>query len=725
MRRTSSRDSSPRSPWKGVRTLIIIWVLGFPKGRGNPTNRKPETDPDREEDAAEVVSTLQEAMGRGPNVFEAYDCAAPAGIQDIGYEPQDDCQANTQVVRNEEVSYQLLVEEGHVTITGYQCSLSRSQSASYCGAYDHQTRWDEGSYVSKPITVKGEVCKNWVENKLYKFENGKTTSLSMGDQLLTMFHAGKTWTLHGEVKCQGDTTTVSGKTLDSMVVFHEDRVTLEEVQYLVGPTEVRLAGTGALLNCRPHTGECHRDSATYIWNPPQGPDQDCTLANSRNMTGQLVENQAGKKVFMSTDQSMVRLILGVERILRCGREVYPTNYDKLFLMALPAGRPFTRKLDPHSTSYYTYIDNKDDFLYNHVKEALQLEYRSVLQDGCNQQIGRSKLLHWLQTRDPGLTTWIMGNGTYATTAGEVLYRYQCRRVYVKAVIDGLCYQGLKVDLLRVNAVEEEGSSDPRPRFLEPLTRRLTRHGISTPCSAAYRPKYLNVRGEWMMVAPNALVKGSKPHVPSWEMKEREILSRDWDWTQGGIYTPDQKTANEAYQDMDRALTDFASRLSKQTTPHDRMRELLPSHVFPSLSDPRSFLSEAYDEVLSFLSTWGKLAATCISIYLIGKAIFWIFNFLYGVIVLRHVHGCGRMIWWAACLKVMYLRQYRKFKTTQRESRQKEARPYESTAVPSSYEPSPGGEVGKIQRPWAIHPSRLLHRPNQGILVQPMAEDRLP
>jgi hypothetical protein len=76
-----------------------------------------------------------------------------------------------------------------------------------------------------------------------------------------------------------------------------------------------------------------------------------------------------------------------------------------------------------------------------------------------------------------------------------------------------------------------------------------------------------------------------------------------------------------------------------------------------------------------------------SIYLLGKGGFWIFNTIFGIIMLRHVHGCGRMLWWAPCIKIMYLRQYRKFKKTQRDHKM-EQNTYQSVTQPSEYEPCP-------------------------------------
>jgi len=630
--------------------------------------------------------TLDEAQSLGNNVFEAHDCGAPTHIQDLGYEPLDTgCDANSQVHQHLNASYQLLIDEEHRTYPGVACSMTKTQSAYYCGVYDHQTRFDEENYILREVKIPAEDCKQWSRDGQYKIAEGRTEVLKKGINHIKYFHVGSTKNNGGEIQCTGGTITLGANTLNNMVVWVELILQIEETSLSLNDKEVIVDNTGRKLTCPPSVGECHSGNTVYWWKPPKTPEEGCTLAFTRSTTGQLVSNAVGKQVFMSTDQSMVRLILQ-EPVTRCGRQVHSTNYPKLFLYDTEGAHPFTDKVNPQVSSIHTYVDNKDDFLYNHVKAALQQEYSSVLQNGCQQQLSRSKLLHWLQSKDPGLTTWIMGNGIYATTAGEVLYRYQCRTVYVKATADGLCYQGLKVERLLGDRFGPISSTTPL--FMEPLTRRLTKHGIATPCSPAFRPKYKNIQGIWMTVLPTGVVKGQDPQEIHLQVDERKIMAKEWDWTQGGIYTASQKAANEAYQDLDRALTDFSSRLSKQTTPHDRLRELLPVHVFPSLRDPRSYLSETYDQILEFLSSWGKGAAVIFSLYTLGKFGFWLFNLVYGIIVLRHVHGCGRMLWWAPCLKVMYLRQYRKFKFTQRQMRAQATGESMENSEETDYEASP-------------------------------------
>ena len=58
---------------------------------------------------------------------------------------------------------------------------------------------------------------------------------------------------------------------------------------------------------------------------------------------------------------------------------------------------------------------------------------------------KSSLHFWLQHQSPGLTTWFIGNRTFATSAGEVLTQYQCKQVVVRARDAQGCYQALPVE----------------------------------------------------------------------------------------------------------------------------------------------------------------------------------------------------------------------------------------------------------------------------------------
>ena len=72
-----------------------------------------------------------------------------------------------------------------------------------------------------------------------------------------------------------------------------------------------------------------------------------------------------KEVFMSTDGELVRLILG-SSITTCRTIVRETNYERL--LAYEGSSPvfLDRTLPAREVDLTLYINNRDDFLYNHI-----------------------------------------------------------------------------------------------------------------------------------------------------------------------------------------------------------------------------------------------------------------------------------------------------------------------------------------------------------------------
>jgi hypothetical protein len=81
----------------------------------------------------------------------------------------------------------------------------------------------------------------------------------------------------------------------------------------------------------------------------------------------VVTTAAGNSTYMSTDGSMVRLLMKEEPIAACGRLVTGTNYPTLFL-AKPQDNPsIGRRLHPWDATIYTYVNAQDNFLLHRTK----------------------------------------------------------------------------------------------------------------------------------------------------------------------------------------------------------------------------------------------------------------------------------------------------------------------------------------------------------------------
>ena len=362
-------------------------------------------------------------------------------------------------------------------------------------------------------------------------------------------------------------------------------------------------------------------------------------------------DEDGKKVFVSVDGSLVRLILQeAVSVTGCDTLVQATNYPDFFVVPLESPPRFIRTISAHAVSLVSYINNRDDFLFSHLNARLEEEFHHVLGADCRMRIQQQQLQFWLQHRDPGLTTWILGNGTFATAAGEVLYHYQCAPVQVRAVNrDQRCYQALPVEVMDSGDSTYLGG---RPMFLEPLTHRLTTEGIVVPCSKQFVAKFRNLNGDWIQAAPE-LFRATTPFMLGAEALEKRLSGPQIDPAHGGLYTEEDLRSMEAYRDLPRAITrisaDFVSQAPYQVNLRDP--EALWS-LFPGA--PRF---DIWAMTVSFIHDWGQVAAFFFGAYslvnLSATVIIWLFR---GV-QMKRVEGCNRKLCWVPCLDLYLMRRW--------------------------------------------------------------------
>ena len=80
------------------------------------------------------------------------------------------------------------------------------------------------------------------------------------------------------------------------------------------------------------------------------------MAFTRTSHGIIVNDDNGKEVFMSTDNSLVRLVLG-DTVSACGEIIQKTNYEHLFLYHGQSVRFQKHQVDPSDVNMITYVNN--------------------------------------------------------------------------------------------------------------------------------------------------------------------------------------------------------------------------------------------------------------------------------------------------------------------------------------------------------------------------------
>ena len=673
------------------------------KQRGNgsqtgPTTIAPTPLPETplHTEFQETLLQLDEAKSRerrdhAPFLFDAYDCSYPVDIEDVGHSLTTHCITDDKIGPiKQNVSYQLLQKERIRVAKGYTCQVTKTQTNRYCGVYDHQTTQSADEVFHLPFFVSTSICKEMHRTKKFIDPKGDSHELVEGGiNTIQYFLKGQSYNDGGEIKCLGEDYVFRGRIQHQTVVSIHLQITMLQEEYMFSKEEIIAQTTKTKLPCLPIEGECHTLTTTYLWTI-KGISEDCDLSITRTMSGLETSNHGGDTIFMSTDDSLVR-VLRKHTEPRCGRVVYTTNYPELFLYRTDGPNPFTKKVEPQTISTITFVKNRDDYLLNSLSDLVEQEFNNVIRYDCNRQNEQAKLSFWMQHKDPGVTTWMVGKNLFATASGEVIYQYKCAPVQVRAKEVEGCFQAMPVQLgsavRKIEELRQEGVTAERKRkislglspesalpshleppinygldlYMEPLTRRLTHIGIPTPCARAFAPKYKNINGGWISSSGQTQIT-TAPRLPS-DLEERKSALRQDNrpnMAEGGIYDKASQDALEEYQDFGRAQLGFTGTLTRQASHSTSYRLGQPIHardIFGNFPDPNPF-SGIWAAIIKFLQDFGEISSVLIALYILATITLKIIEWGYNLFILRDIHGCGRMLCWIPCMSLFLVKAYK-------------------------------------------------------------------
>ena len=156
-------------------------------------------------------------------------------------------------------------------------------------------------------------------------------------------------------------------------------VTLQEEKFIIDTDTVKVSLKGLVLTCEPHVDGCKTPYATYVW---YGRDPlSCKTALTKTTSGVVAYTNDDKEVFMSTDGKLVWLILG-SSITTCQTIIRETNYDMLLVYKGDSKVFLDRTLPVREVDLTLHINNRDDFLYNHILNRVEEEMNQVLNSAC-------------------------------------------------------------------------------------------------------------------------------------------------------------------------------------------------------------------------------------------------------------------------------------------------------------------------------------------------------
>ena len=586
--------------------------------------------------------------------FTSYDCSQPQKLEDRALDDdQFTCTDDAIMVSQTNETYQVLIKETKQKISGTKCVIRDTRSASYCGHLSHGTTFDLMGYTNVPKLLTERECRNLRDKQNYKQPDGQIVQVKKNEWFNGFyFEVGNSkWgasnfgSSGGRVDCKGGEWKHQGKTYHGMVVSHSYTIGFfdDELEwngdYMLSTSDnIRL-----IANPRDHGFE--GGEATYIW---LGGEDWCPMGVSKEATGIMAKDERGREVFMSTDGNLVRLIKGKQETM-CGRLIYGTNYVDVFMADADTLRPFSRRIEASGVSLSTYVNARDDFLYNHLVDKINAEMKSVLTGHCENRRTKARQDYFLQHKNPGIVTYGFGNGTFAATAGEVMYFYTCRPEVVTARETSQCYDALPVSLAYDSRLLKQFNATTR-WYLEPLTRRLTRFASVVSCTIHFSAKYKSLTGKWISVSPEIR---SAPR-PKLTAKPIEILTQlhaDKDFSKGGIYSKSDMKAWEAYAFTGRIRDSVSSRLA--LTVSQNYQQGSGSAHFQT---PSSWFHSQLMGFISFLDRWGKIAAIVISLSILWQLINKIISMAYGAFqIYQSSMGFSWRLLWSLCPTMFLIR----------------------------------------------------------------------
>ena len=321
------------------------------------------------------------------NVLRGYDCSKPRGVEDKTLDDTsilcDGHYRHTKLQANR--TYQLLVMEEVQRFTGYKCVVLDTRNARQCGNWDHETAWGQYNYDDLPLAPSIQACQQMVNDKTYIDMKGTKHAINNNGVSAIFFQeVGRTWVTGtnpdetSEVQCSGEEWRFNDMSVSDMVVDHHIKIVVIKETFRYSEGQLTALSDGTKLRCIAAHRGCRTAEATYFWDYPE---DRCQLGVSKHVEGVEATDEGGQTVFMSTDGSLVRLVF-TQTESHCGRIVQATNYKSLYLAKLPHHRPFNRLIEPTAVSLSTYINNRDDFLYNHLADQIDKELGSVLRNNC-------------------------------------------------------------------------------------------------------------------------------------------------------------------------------------------------------------------------------------------------------------------------------------------------------------------------------------------------------
>ena len=134
-----------------------------------------------------------------------------------------------------------------------------------------------------------------------------------------------------------------------------------------------------ILNCKIDDKECNFDLITYIWEKRQEPK--CQSYHLKKVRGTLTEVDEGK--FFTAKDNLIHLRLDKRPIDKCGKKVYGTDVDKIYILNLKEEEPITIELSAENLSIMRDYSIRDSWVFNRMTQILKESIIQIARKHCH------------------------------------------------------------------------------------------------------------------------------------------------------------------------------------------------------------------------------------------------------------------------------------------------------------------------------------------------------
>ena len=628
-----------------------------------------------------MITTLRSQIQK--YYLQGYNCDSPRSITAVSSDILNPCMSApipSETIAETPIShFQVLQRETTREIEGHRCSKRLSRLTFYCGRYDHSTPVPQLTHSDRPAPVSAAECHLMAHSGDYTSGDGRLHTIAMGETTVFEYFsigstsAGTKWDGR-QVYCEGGQLTINGQIINNIVQYVTESVTVQKEKIIQREDESLVAFyDNVRLTCALSDLNCRQSRITYVWSVPTR--EHCPLLLAKEFKGSIVTSDVNpQRVLMSRDGSLLRFILK-GRTEFCGRTVYRTNYPKLYVFetlnedGTPKINRFTQKVPTSEVDLGLYITTRDDTLYHRVKAQLRSEFHSVLNNDCMHNYDSLKLNHYIDRKLPGYYNYRIGGANYITASGDVAYTYRCTPVLLRALETKRCYNALAVATVTVESKDDltkllkvDGTHEEIPvQFMEPLTHRVTSTAAEIPCVTSFFARYRDIFGRWFAVTPR-LKPTSRPApltVTNMGGIQNISLTKDDDFSQGGLYSQNELEALQRYLELGRVQEALTYKLAAQVGRINAADYISPHQLFPPYAIPGgSWHTFILGKLWGWLRSFGEFASAMIAIVFIVRFLWFLGKLFFSCRFLHEIHGCSRTLAWAFCSEMLFMFRYR-------------------------------------------------------------------